>query len=409
VLADPNIVPPMMLQRVEVLSDGASSVYGSDAVAGVINFITRRNVDGFEANFQKGFGNQYGTINAGLVAGKTWDTGSVLLGYAFSDRDNLSAGDRSFTNPNQVSRGGFNFRDNFCGPSASLATGGRTYYSPYAAGGVNGAAYVAGSSTNAIANQNGQCEYHSAWDLIPSERRHNLMISIAQDVGDSLKLTGDFVYSNRKNVQRISRGTGTGTVYLSGAPAGNSNNPFAATAFAALNASELARWVGLGGTNTAANYVPLTSATANFNADTLMGSGAQIIGKDETFYGRLDAEYAISDAWHFNVGGLVGRDTSSVETLGRLNPSGFQLALNGKASATINGISTVVSQIRASIKLAIQPCSTPMPRLTVICSICPAAQPRLLWAANIAATSSIRIPCSPTAQARHRSIRWPII
>ncbi|MCC6633377.1 MAG: TonB-dependent receptor plug domain-containing protein, partial [Gammaproteobacteria bacterium] len=49
VLADPNIVAPLALERVEVLADGASSVYGSDAVAGVVNFITRRNVDGFEA------------------------------------------------------------------------------------------------------------------------------------------------------------------------------------------------------------------------------------------------------------------------------------------------------------------------------------------------------------------------
>jgi iron complex outermembrane receptor protein len=41
VLADPNIVAPLALERVEVLADGASSVYGSDAVAGVVNFITR--------------------------------------------------------------------------------------------------------------------------------------------------------------------------------------------------------------------------------------------------------------------------------------------------------------------------------------------------------------------------------
>ena len=56
VLADPNIVAPLALERVEVLADGASSVYGSDAVAGVVNFITRRNVDGFEASLQTGAG-----------------------------------------------------------------------------------------------------------------------------------------------------------------------------------------------------------------------------------------------------------------------------------------------------------------------------------------------------------------
>ncbi len=371
VLADPNIIPPMMLQRVEVLSDGASSVYGSDAVAGVINFITRRNVDGFEANFQKGFGSKYGTINAGLVAGKTWDTGSVLFGYAYSNRDNLSAGDRSFTNPDQTSRGGFNFRDNFCGPTGSVTVNGitttasivnatpavttpLTYYAPFGTAGVNGKRYLPGATGTAVASQNGQCEYHSAWDLIPSEVRHNAMVSIQQEVGDSLKLTGDFVYSNRKNVQRISRGTVTGTIYAANAPTNggvnpNSVNPFAdvATTFAALNAAELSRWLTLstdGVPNTSANFTPFTSAAVNLNADTLMGPGAQILGKDETFYGRLDADYALTDSWHFNVGGLVGRDISSVETLGRINPSGFQLALNGRATAVINGVNSGTSQ-----------------------------------------------------------------
>lgn len=330
VLADPNIVPPMMLQRIEVLSDGASSVYGSDAVAGVINFITRRNLDGLEANIQRGFGDQYATLSGGLAFGKTWDSGSFIVGYAYSDRDNLSAGDRSFTDPNQVSRGGFNFRDNFCGSAASLTTGGLTYYPGYTTA---GAAYVPAATANPIANQNGQCEYHTAWDLIPSEQRHNLMVSLQQEVGDALTVTADLIYSNRENVQRISRGTGTGTVYLSGAPTGNANNPFATAAFTALNA-----------TRATGSLPAVTSATVNFNADKLLGEGARIVGKDETFYGRLDLDYEVSEGTHINIGGLVGRDVSSVETLGRLNASGFQLALNGRAAAVINGVSNSVSQ-----------------------------------------------------------------
>ena len=43
---DPSIIPTIAIQRVEVLADGSSSIYGSDAVAGVINFITRSNYDG---------------------------------------------------------------------------------------------------------------------------------------------------------------------------------------------------------------------------------------------------------------------------------------------------------------------------------------------------------------------------
>ncbi len=340
VLADPNIVPPMMLERVEVLSDGASSVYGSDAVAGVVNFITRRNVDGFEVNVQKGFGKQYGTFNAALVAGKKWDTGSVVLGYAYSNRSNLNAADRTFTAANQVARGGFNFADNNC-TTAALTANGRTYYAPYTAGGVNGQPYLSASTANALASQNGQCDLHQYWDIIPSEKRHNMMLSVQQEVGENLRLTADFVYSNRKNAQNISRGVVSGTVYsavtAAQAATGLAVNPFAAAAISTISAQEVA-----------AGRAAVTSATVNFSGDLLLGRGAQIIGKDETFYGRLDAEYAITDNWRANVGGLIGRDISSVETLGRLNPSGFALALNGRANAVLNGVSTTVTQVLTS-------------------------------------------------------------
>jgi iron complex outermembrane receptor protein len=68
-LSDPNIIAPGAIERVEVLADGASSVYGSDAVAGVINFITRRNYDGFEISAQAGFADGYKTYSGSAAVG----------------------------------------------------------------------------------------------------------------------------------------------------------------------------------------------------------------------------------------------------------------------------------------------------------------------------------------------------
>ncbi|MEY4501351.1 MAG: hypothetical protein RIS52_1241 [Pseudomonadota bacterium] len=307
VLADPNIIAPLALERVEVLADGASSVYGSDAVAGVINFITRRNYDGFEATAQKGFGNNYGTFSAGALAGKKWDGGSFLVSYNFSDRDNLAASDRSFARSNQVANGGRNFTPNRCSP-ASITVGGFTYYTPY-----GGPSVVAGD-----------CDPSLYWDLIPSERRHNVFASVQQDVGDRLSLTADFIYSNRKNRQNVTRGSASGTIYGVGStpPVGFSINPFYQTI--------------AGGT--------ATSETVNFNADQLLGRGAYIQGTAETFYARADAEYEVSDKFRVNVGAVFGRDTAKLINVGQLNPSSFNLALNGRASATINGAPQVVTQ-----------------------------------------------------------------
>src|SRR5690348_7601116 len=64
-LADPNIIAPLSIDHVEVLPDGASSTYGSDAVAGVINFITRKNFKGLEVSGQVGMGDSYNTEQAG--------------------------------------------------------------------------------------------------------------------------------------------------------------------------------------------------------------------------------------------------------------------------------------------------------------------------------------------------------
>lgn len=53
--ADLNQIPGQMVERVEVLTGGASAVYGSDAIAGVVNFIMRRNFEGIEIDAQYGF------------------------------------------------------------------------------------------------------------------------------------------------------------------------------------------------------------------------------------------------------------------------------------------------------------------------------------------------------------------
>ena len=45
---DPSIIPTLGLERIEVVADGASAIYGSDAIAGVVNLIPRRDLDGAE-------------------------------------------------------------------------------------------------------------------------------------------------------------------------------------------------------------------------------------------------------------------------------------------------------------------------------------------------------------------------
>lgn len=96
---DISMIPASAIERVEILTDGASSIYGADAVAGVVNFVLRDDFDGAEASFR------YGTVTegdhdeyrAGITLGKNWGSGNGLIAYEFFDQENLSAGDRSFS------------------------------------------------------------------------------------------------------------------------------------------------------------------------------------------------------------------------------------------------------------------------------------------------------------------------
>lgn len=99
--ADLNILPDSIVDRIEVLKDGASSIYGSDAVAGVINIITKNNIDGITAEAKLaqtlGGGNQR---SFALVAGTVWDHARVSGSFEYHDRTELTLADRDWTRCN---------------------------------------------------------------------------------------------------------------------------------------------------------------------------------------------------------------------------------------------------------------------------------------------------------------------
>ncbi len=96
---DISLIPINAIDRVEVLTDGASSIYGGDAVAGVVNFILRDDYDGAETSLR------YGTVTEGALdemrvgqtLGKDWRSGNVLLSGDYYKRDSLSALERDFS------------------------------------------------------------------------------------------------------------------------------------------------------------------------------------------------------------------------------------------------------------------------------------------------------------------------
>ncbi len=95
---DLNVLPQSIVGQVDLLKDGASSIYGSDAVAGVVNLITRRDTDGVEFDF-------FGSVpfdtggeewSAAATWGKTFDRGHILVAANYVRRNELARGDRDY-------------------------------------------------------------------------------------------------------------------------------------------------------------------------------------------------------------------------------------------------------------------------------------------------------------------------
>jgi len=96
---DLNIIPTLAVDRTEVLRDGASATYGSDAIAGVVNLVTRKNLNGFEMDFasslpEAGGAEQY---RIGAVWGKTTENYNFLVSAEYQRFEELSLRDRDFS------------------------------------------------------------------------------------------------------------------------------------------------------------------------------------------------------------------------------------------------------------------------------------------------------------------------
>jgi iron complex outermembrane receptor protein len=185
---DLNTIPVAMVERIDVLKDGASTIYGSDAIAGVVNIVTKRDFDGAEANFYKG---QYSAGDgereaADFVLGTTTDRASVTIGASYVDEREVMAGDR------KISAGGPPF---FSGQSGTGIPG--SYLR-------NGTRYILlnGVETRFNTNLHG---YNTAPDnylLTPNERT-SLFATGSFNITDNVTFRTEAMYNERKSEQLL--------------------------------------------------------------------------------------------------------------------------------------------------------------------------------------------------------------
>ncbi|HEY5809199.1 MAG TPA: TonB-dependent receptor [Povalibacter sp.] len=174
-LYDPNVIPAAAVERMEVVVDGASAIYGSDAVAGVVNIITRRDFSGAETFLRYGSGDGTDQIVASQNFGLTWKGGSLFGAFEHYERDRLAGADRDFTSSDRRARNGSDARSTLA--SSGNIISGTTRY-PLPAG--NGIGLTPAQLTAGAPNR---YDDTSAADLLPKQARNTFFLDGRQELG----------------------------------------------------------------------------------------------------------------------------------------------------------------------------------------------------------------------------------
>lgn len=197
--ADVSSIPTAAISRVEVLLDGASALYGSDAVGGVVNIILRDDIDGAETRLRaSGARGGAAEQQLGQTFGKTWEGGHVLLTYEYYHQDPLASSERTFTaNADLRSLGGTDHRQYYSLPGNIMrldpATGA---YGP-------GWAIPAGQSgvgltpSSFLAGQVNLENQRERTDILPNQTRNSLYTSVGQAISERLDFSAEARFSSR--------------------------------------------------------------------------------------------------------------------------------------------------------------------------------------------------------------------
>ncbi len=178
-LPDPNAIPLLMLSRIELIPDGSSAIYGSDAVAGVANLIPKRNVDDVELLARYGVADHYSEHVIDAEFAHTWDTGQFTLVAEDNQHDALNGQYRNFYGANLASRGGTDYRSPECSP-ANILIGDTSFAAP-----------------GLLPNTMNRCDNGKTQDLIPQQEHNNLAATFDQKITDWLDVFGDGLLSQR--------------------------------------------------------------------------------------------------------------------------------------------------------------------------------------------------------------------
>lgn len=305
-LFEPDTIPSIALQRIQIVADGASAIYGSDAVAGVANYIMRDPFDGVEASARGGIANDRQDWKASVIAGKTWGSGGIMVAYEHIHRDALAAADRpDLYNDDFSAFGGAPFPDSSF-PGNVVTPGGLR-------------AIPAGHATDlTLGDLQSTTNRTSGWagaDALPQVNSDSVVGKFKQELFPGVELYGDGLYYHR-DFQINLEAYNTGAAPLS-VPASNPYSPCNAAHAPFTNP------YGIDCT---------TNLQVNYNFLNDLGPQKRT-GYEEVMNGTVGLKFNLPSNWHGDFYVSRGRSAASSKSSdGQVNAARLNQLLAGSAN-----------------------------------------------------------------------------
>jgi iron complex outermembrane receptor protein len=216
---DINQLPLSMIERMDVQTDGASAIYGSDAVGGVVNIITRKGMEGFEASVKANSGvSDSGSVSVAMGAKNDTMTVNLYATYFHQDwayhddmpwiRDRLGVFTSSSGSPGNYRRAVLDSTGKF------VSAAGNTVADPDCE-----------AALGILANSRCQYSLYGRTSPIPAEDRLQVFTEGEIELSDTAKVFGEFHYSNNR-VQRVFGPNNPANGKANGALLITANHPF---------------------------------------------------------------------------------------------------------------------------------------------------------------------------------------
>jgi iron complex outermembrane receptor protein len=193
---DPDVLPAAVIEGLDVVTDGGSSLYGADAVAGVINFRTLRKFEGIKVDANYGFGttiDAYDVWDASITAGQSWATGNAYVSVTHSERNGILNGQTDWAS-GQVFDAQGNARFSFTQCPNPVGTEVRFFKFGPAANQFTSNPAAPGAGTFPIGTP---CDATAGATYLPKQERTSVFAALSQQVADNIDLRVTAYFTKR--------------------------------------------------------------------------------------------------------------------------------------------------------------------------------------------------------------------